>query len=173
MALIMFRYLKVQEIFQEIPGEISLGISISGCIIHCKGCNQRDLWEDKGIILDIPELDRLLEFHKGVTCLLLLGGERDLDTLTTLFMHTHSKIKTAWYCGLDNIPKDKLGILQYLDFCKIGHYDPDLGGLNSPTTNQRLFEYSRFFSDCTVPFGMGWRDITYKFWHNETNANQG
>ena len=159
----MFRYLKVQEIFQEIPGEISLGISISGCTIHCKGCNQRDLWEDKGIILDIPELDRLLELHKGVTCLCLLGGERDIDSLITLFMHAHPKIKTAWYCGLDRIPKEHIGILTYLDWVKTGHYDIELGGLNSSTTNQRLYQFNPYSSNCSE-LGKGWEDITYKFW---------
>jgi anaerobic ribonucleoside-triphosphate reductase activating protein len=69
-----------------------------------------------------------------------MGGEHDIDTLVEIFMHFHRKIKTAWYCGLDMIPKDKLGIVQYLDFLKVGHFDMELGGLNSPTTNQRLYK---------------------------------
>lgn len=169
----MLKYLYCKEVFREIPNEIALGISISGCKIHCPDCNQKELWEDKGTPLTPECLDNLLNKHKGITCLLLLGGESDIDALTELFMYARKKVKTAWYCGLDNIPKNKKGILQYLDFIKIGGYNPDLGGLDSPTTNQRLFECNKFFSDCTVPFGIGWRDITYKLQYNETSTNKG
>lgn len=135
----MLKYLYNQIIFSEIPNEVTLGISISGCTIRCPACHSRELWEDKGTPLTIEELDRLLNENKGATCLLLLGGERDIDYLIFLFQHIYGKIKTAWYCGLDLVPKDKLGIMQYLDYIKIGHYDDELGGLASPTTNQRLY----------------------------------
>ena len=136
----MLKYLYYKEIFAEVPGEITLGVSISGCTIHCQGCHSRELWEDKGTPLTIEELQRLLDKHKGITCLLLLGGERDIDALTELFQYAYKRIKTAWYCGLDLIPKGKYGILQYLDFCKVGHYDQELGGLDSPSTNQRFYK---------------------------------
>ena len=135
----MLKYLYAKEIFREVPGEITLGISISGCMIHCKGCHSRELWEDKGRPLTVEELSDLLRNHKGVTCLLLLGGEHDIDSLTELLMWAHRRIKTAWYCGLDMVPRDKTGILQYLDYLKTGHYDEELGGLDSPSTNQRLY----------------------------------
>ena len=135
----MLKYLYTKEVFKEIPNEISLGISISGCQLRCKGCHSRELWEDKGTPLDKNELIKLLQKHKGITCLLLLGGEHDIDALTELFMFAHKQIKTAWYCGLDRIPKNKIGILRFLDFYKVGHYDQELGGLDSPTTNQKLY----------------------------------
>ena len=123
----MLKYLYCKEVFAEVPSEITLGVSISGCAIHCQGCHSRELWEDKGI-----------------TCLCLFGGEHDIDTLTEIFQYAYKKIKTAWYCGLDMIPKDKLGIIQYLDYLKLGHYDHELGGLNSPTTNQRFYQIEHF-----------------------------
>lgn len=135
----MLKYKYVSEVFAEIPEEITLAISITGCQIRCHGCHSRELWEDAGTPLSTLELDRLLDEHKGVSCILLLGGEHDIDSLTFLFQHLYSKVKTAWYCGLDWLPQDKQGILQYLDFYKIGHYDAELGGLSSPTTNQRLY----------------------------------
>ena len=135
----MLKYLKVQEIFQEVPGEITLGISITGCTIHCKGCHSRELWEDKGESLDVETLCGLLNQHEGITCLCLFGGEHDIDALTELFMYAHKRVKTAWYSGLDRLPKDKHGILQFLDFYKEGHFDYELGGLDSPTTNQKLY----------------------------------
>lgn len=136
----MLKYLYCKEVFAEVPGEIALGISISGCLIHCNGCHSRELWKDKGTPLTVEELQRLLDAHKGITCLCILGGEHDIDSLIELFMYAHKRIKTAWYCGLDMIPEDKLGIMQYLDFIKLGHYDHELGGLDSSTTNQKFYQ---------------------------------
>ena len=136
----MLKYANYDIVFQEVPNEMSLAVSISGCTLRCAGCHSRYLWEDKGEELSIFAIEQLLKLEDGVTCLLLMGGEHDIDTLVEIFMHFHRKIKTAWYCGLDMIPKDKLGIIQYLDVIKIGHYDMELGGLSSPTTNQRLYK---------------------------------
>ena len=135
----MLKYLYCKEVFREIPSEITLGVSISGCRIHCYGCHSRELWEDKGEPLDIETLCGLLNQHKGITCILLMGGEHNIDALTELFMYAHKRVKTAWYSGLDRLPKEHQDILQYLDYYKEGHYDAELGGLDSPTTNQRLY----------------------------------
>ena len=161
----MLKYLFTKEVFAEVPGEISLGISISGCAIHCKGCHSRELWEDKGTTITVKELQRLLDKHKGITCLCLLGGEHDIDSLIELFQYAYRKVKTAWYCGLDLIPKDKIGILQYLDWVKLGHYDQELGGLASPTTNQRFYKVNHQ--------GDGWSLInkTYLFNKKQNNEN--
>lgn len=157
----MLKYLFYDVVCAEIPNELSLAIAISGCEIRCPGCHSRELWEDKGTPLTIEAIEELLKLEDGVSCLLLMGGERDIDTLTRLFMHFHKKINTAWYCGLDMIPKDKKGILDYLDFLKLGHYDSELGGLDSPTTNQRLYQYSAYYSG-SAELGDGWKDITSK-----------
>lgn len=135
----MLNYLYYKEVFQEVPDEITLGISISGCQLQCKGCHSKELWEDKGTPLTLEEFDRLLKKHKGCSCVLLLGGEHDIDALTELFKYAHQYTKTAWYCGLDIIPLEKQKIVKYLDYLKLGHYDMALGGLDSPTTNQRLY----------------------------------
>lgn len=154
----MLKYANYDVVFSEVPDQTSLAIAISGCQIHCCGCHSRELWEDKGEPLTIEAVDELLKLEKGVTCLLLLGGEHNIDTLIELFQYAHRRIKTAWYCGLDMIPKDKKGILRYLDYVKLGHYDAELGGLNSPTTNQRLY---RIYQDTE---GVIMADITEKFW---------
>ena len=136
----MLKYLYTKEVFLEVPSEISLGVSITGCTIHCYGCHSRELWEDKGNPLTIEKLQELLDEHKGITCLCLFGGEHDMDSLIELFMFAHKRIKTAWYSGLDMIPKNKLGIIQYLYYIKLGRFDLELGGLSSPTTNQRFYK---------------------------------
>lgn len=163
----MLKYLYCKEIFAEVPSEITLGVSISGCQIRCPGCHSRELWEDKGILLTMEELQNLLDKHKGITTLLLLGGEHDIDTLTELFQYAYKKVKTAWYCGLDMIPKDKLGIMQYLDYLKLGHYDHELGGLDSSTTNQRFYQIEHQGDGSYYE-----HDITFKFQkQNKTNEN--
>jgi anaerobic ribonucleoside-triphosphate reductase activating protein len=82
-----------------------------------------------------------------------MGGEHDINSLIELFIYAHKRVKTAWYCGLDMIPKDKIGILDYLDFVKIGRFDLDLGPLNSSTTNQKFYEIKRGkLYDCTNIF---------------------
>lgn len=154
----MLKYLYKSVVFSEIPSEITLALSITGCQIHCKGCHSRELWEDTGTPLTTQELDRLLDENKGVTCLLLLGGERDMDYLVFLFQHIYGRVKTAWYSGLDMLSKDKQGILQYLDFYKEGHYDAELGGLDSPATNQRLYLVLHQGGENKL------KDITIDFW---------
>ena len=44
-----YQYVKVT--FQEIPDEITLCIAISGCKVHCKDCNQKNLWKDELFLL--------------------------------------------------------------------------------------------------------------------------
>lgn len=160
----MLKYAYTKVIFSEIPDEITLGISLTGCKIHCQGCHSKELWEDTGTPLTIEELDKLLSKNMGITCLLILGGEHDIDALTELFQHAFEVIKTAWYCGLDRVPKGKQGILQYLDYLKVGHYDEKLGGLNSPTTNQHLYLIEHQGDSSYYQ-----HDITFKF--NKHNGN--
>lgn len=155
----MLKYLYTREVFAEIPSEFSLAVAISGCTIRCKGCHSRELWEDKGTPLDVETLCGLLNQHQGITTLLLLGGEHDIDTLTELFMYAHKRVKTAWYCGLDTVPRKNMGIYQYLDFLKLGRFDIELGGLSSPSTNQHLYMIEHQGD------GNYWRtDITSLFW---------
>lgn len=158
----MLKYLYCKEIFREIPGEITLGVSLTGCTIKCNGCHSKELWKDHGTPLTIESVQQLLDKHQGISCLLLFGGEHDIPSLINILRIAHGRVKTAWYCGLDAIPSQYSEILQYLDYVKIGHYDQKLGGLESPTTNQRLYKYSPYYSEYTI--GKSWRDITSSFY---------
>ena len=158
----MLKYLYCKEVFREIPDEITLGISISGCQIRCKGCHSRELWEDKGEALNLGSFQHLLFEHPGITCVCLFGGEQNIDELIKLLEYAHGHLKTAWYSGLDLINRGDVRILKHLDFVKLGHYDLDLGGLDSPTTNQRLYKRVSD-SNCLND----WEDITYKLQKNE------
>ena len=54
------KYVDAKIVFQEIPDEITLAISISGCTIHCAGCHSKYLWDDVGELLTIDSLKQLL-----------------------------------------------------------------------------------------------------------------
>ena len=133
------KYLYCKEVFSEVPGEITLALSISNCQIKCKGCNQKELWEDIGSILDSSVLKTLLRRHRGITCVLFMGsGNKEYQVLNSLAMEVHKNgLKVAVYLGEDNIPEelDK----RYFDYIKIGHWDTSKGGLDSPTTNQKMY----------------------------------
>ena len=133
------KYLYCKEVFSEVPGEITLALSISNCQIKCKGCNQKELWEDIGSILDSSVLKTLLRRHRGITCVLFMGsGNKEYQVLNSLAMEAHKNgLKVAVYLGEDNIPEelDK----SYFDYIKIGHWDAGKGGLDSPTTNQKMY----------------------------------
>ena len=151
----MIKYVDKMICFQEIPDEISLGLSISNCPNNCEDCHSPYLREDKGIPV-LSVLDQLLLENKNmVTCILFLGGddEKQIDDLIEcLKICKKQGYKTALYSGFDDIKDD---LLPFLDYYKIGSYKRWLGGLKEQTTNQKLFK---------VVDGQLKEDITYLFW---------
>jgi len=150
-------------VFQEIPGEVTLALNLSGCPCHCPGCHSPHLWEDTGEPLDEDLLDGLMARYEGlVTCVAFMGG--DADPLSVLHWAEHIRkctmnnsqctIKTAWYSGRPATPDTYVDSLEAFDYVKFGPYVEALGGLKSETTNQRLYKR----------VGEGWEDITSAFW---------
>ena len=135
----MLKYLYCKEVFSEVPDEISLALSISNCNIRCDGCNQKELWEDVGKLLSWDSLSSLLSSHRGITCVCFMGsGGGEYKSLNKLAERLKIKgYKVAIYLGEDSIPSE-LNI-QVFDYIKIGHWDPTKGGLDSPTTNQKMY----------------------------------
>ena len=67
-------------------------------------------------------------------------------------------VKTCLYSGSDAL-NELSELLAELDYIKIGRYQKEFGGLNSKTTNQRMYE---------IKDGKISDDITYKFWRKKT-----
>lgn len=65
-----------QVVFQEVPGEISLCFSISGCPLRCEGCHSPFLWkEGNGNELTPEYFQTLLDQYSGfATCVVFMGG---------------------------------------------------------------------------------------------------
>jgi anaerobic ribonucleoside-triphosphate reductase activating protein len=134
----MLRFLSYDIVFQEVPGEVTLAINISNCPNRCVGCHSPHLMEDKGEVLDENSLSALMgKYGNSITCVCFMGGDAspcDVQKLALLIKH---KVKTAWYSGKENFPSDCS--LHSFDYIKLGAYVKHLGGLDSPTSNQRFY----------------------------------
>ena len=137
-------------VFQEIPGEVTLALNLSGCPCHCPGCHSPHLWEDIGEELNEALIDDLTERYKGlITCVAFMGGDQDPAYVARMAAHI-SGLKTAWYSGRVKMP----GTDSPFTYVKVGPYIEALGGLKSEKTNQRLYKKT----------DEKWVDITSSFW---------
>lgn len=150
-------------VFQEIPGEVTLALNLSGCPCHCPGCHSQHLWEDVGEPLDEPLLDGLLDrYASQITCVCFMGGDQDPDYVARMAEHIQrlttgsvpkQSLKTAWYSGRPAAPKSCGMDLNMFDYVKFGPYIESLGGLKSPTTNQRFYRREAGeWQECTALF---------------------
>lgn len=136
----MLRFSAEQVVFQEVPGEVSLAYTVTGCPIGCKGCHSVDSWPaDRGELLTPDYLmQRIQQYHRLLTCVLLLGGEWQPETLIELLKVARKEgLNTCLYTGYDDVPQ---AIKQHLTYLKTGPWIAELGGLNSPRTNQKFYD---------------------------------
>lgn len=123
---------------QAVPNEISLIISISGCDLHCKGCHSKETWDHKyGEPLTKEKLKELIEKNKHITCVCFYGGTWKAKEMIPMFNEVKLLgLKVAQYTGYD---EPDMEYINHLDYWKIGRWDEKLGGLGSPTTNQKMY----------------------------------
>ena len=154
-------------VFQEVPGEVTLALNISGCPNRCPGCHSPHLREDIGEPLT-PELirDLIARYSLGITCVCFMGGDQAPAEVARLAAYVKEQgLKTAWYSGQtytdsrEPLPASQQGEVNRwteFDFVKVGPYVEALGGLKSPTTNQRFYRRD----------GSDWIDDTARFHRN-------
>lgn len=133
-------YYDFQIVLQEVPGEISLCFSISGCSIHCEGCHSPFLWkEGNGKPLTENHFNNLLDQYKNLaSCVLFMGGEwRENELITFLKSAKNRNFKTCLYTGEEKVSKE---IESELTWIKTGKWEQQLGGLESKITNQLFKE---------------------------------
>lgn len=138
----MLKYVNYDIVFQEIPDEVILAINLSNCPHRCYGCHSPHLQQNIGEKLDLSLLTSLLYRYGGlITCVCFMGGDATPNEvcLMAAFIQEkfNGKIKTAWYSGCSSI--DSTINIESFNFIKIGPYIERLGGLDKPTTNQRLY----------------------------------
>lgn len=152
----MLLYHSYNIVFQEVPGEVTLAINLSNCRNGCKGCHSPYLQENTGQPLDENVITSLLaKYGEAITCICFMGGDVDPQEVERLAFFikksTNKHLKTAWYSGKSKLPEEfSIGVLDYL---KLGSYVEALGGLDSPTTNQRFYRVQNgVLKDQTILF---------------------
>lgn len=159
----MLKYVDTQVVFAEIPDEITLAISISGCPCHCKGCHSAYLAEDIGVSLSEAGLTLLIEANEGISCVAFMGGDvnpEEINLYAAFIKGMYPGIKVAWYSGRQELSKD-INLMNF-DYIKLGPYDEDKGPLNKRTTNQKFYKVFHFSTGrCELI------DITHKFWRED------
>lgn len=155
----MLKYVDAKVVFAEVPDEVTLAISISGCPCQCKGCHSPYLAQDIGTELTFNEVRKLIRKNSGVSCIAIMGGDAEPDkvnTLASFIINHYNSIKVAWYSGRQEL--DNNIDLCNFDYIKLGPYKEESGPLDSRTTNQRFYKVN----------GRKLVDITSKFWKHET-----
>lgn len=130
----------VDIVLQEVPGQISICFSIAGCPVHCKGCHSPFLWEEGNgeLLTDERYLNILTQYKGYANCVLFMGGEWHQNELVNkLAMARELGFDTCLYTGYDEVAPE---LLAHLTWVKTGPWIEELGGLESPTTNQRFIE---------------------------------
>ena len=123
-------------VLQEVPGEISLSFSISGCPLHCPGCHSPFLWKKRdGDEFTFDAYKQLLYQYFGfATCVLFMGGEWHPEELAERLKWAKSLgYKTCLYTGENEVDRK---LLEHLTYIKTGPWIQELGGLSSKSTNQ-------------------------------------
>ena len=167
----MLKFTTYQVTFREIPDEITLCLNIANCPIHCPECHSKELWSDVGTELTTTVIDNLIKNNQGISCIVFMGGDGNYADLENLINYIKEKfpIKIGFYSGRETI-KDIINLsqkfewIQQLAYIKVGPYKSECGPINSPTTNQRMFELdlsgALLTDDVTPIYGI---DITNKF----------
>lgn len=136
----LLRFSEEQVVWQEVPGEVSLAFTICGCPLRCKGCHSSAARNPNAGQPLTPAyfLARLNQYRGLISCVLFLGGEWLPQALTELLKIARAQeLKTCLYTGYEQVTPN---LLPHLNFLKTGPWIAALGGLNSPTTNQRFID---------------------------------
>lgn len=135
------KFVDTQIVFQEIPNEVSLAINISNCPCNCKGCHSSYLFKDIGEELSVLKLKNLIIDNEGITCIAIMGGDAEPQSVNFLFHAIKSEfpnLKTAWYSGRQELSKE-IDLINF-NYIKLGPYIEEYGGLNEKNTNQRFYQ---------------------------------
>lgn len=160
----MIKYVSYAVTFAEVPDEISLTLAISNCGGHCPGCHSPELRQDIGRDLE-ADLPALLKKYKGqITCVCFLGQGNDPEALKECLEYVkYHGLNTCLYTGSDSFSPNISPTFSYLDYIKVGPYIEGLGGLDSPTTNQRMYKRCAAKNAAGVVLLNEWFDITSLF----------
>lgn len=129
--------------FIEIPDQISLNVYASGCFKRCANCHNSQLWMfSREKVLDGDRFSRLLEEYRLSDWVCFLGGEPLAQPNAVAALSRVAKQKGRRVCVYTGLEFEGLGggmDLSAIDVLIDGEYREELGGVDSPGTNQRVF----------------------------------
>lgn len=154
----------------EIPGRIAVAVELGNCKRTCKKCHSP--WDRERFPykywMDIEILKALInnQIKLGANAIVIMGGTDNGIEISNLVEAINELSKIAeigLYSGLEDKARIHKTLKEYtsLKWLKTGPYKYNLGGLNSPNTNQRFYECE----DGT------WVDRTFLF-RGEKNASK-
>jgi anaerobic ribonucleoside-triphosphate reductase activating protein len=156
----------------EVPDKIAYFIELGSCTQRCKGCHSEELWEEVESPTSLEDVLRGAEnaIESGANAIVLMGGtcnKMSTPDLLKLLDDLSEIAPTCLYSGLDD-EETNTYIAEHsgITWLKTGSYKAELGGLSSPTTNQRFYRketdviYDKYqfvrmknrFVDCTHLF---------------------
>ena len=164
----MIKFVEVEDVFSEIPAEVTLAVNISNCQHNCPGCHSPYLRKDTGEELTNEAIDKLIKENDGITCFCFMGEGNDKKLLIErmeYIRHNYPELRIGLYSGEKGWNVEYLPLLNYY---KVGPYIEEFGPLNKETTNQRLYEVV-LTSDVDENYNPIYclNDITYKFWNKK------
>ena len=128
--------------FIDVPDKIAIAVYFSGCSIHCKGCQNKELWDKKsGKLTKTSKVIEQIDKHPLAEYVVFIGGEPtdQMDFLINICKNIKNK-KIAMYSGreFEVYPKE---LLESMDLIICGPYRQDLHVNNRwpASTNQRVF----------------------------------
>ena len=157
----MLKFTDYYITFQEVPNEVALVFTISNCPFACEGCHSPWLQKDEGENISEHFTDIVQRYQDEVTCVCLMGegcGESDRFQVMELFRLARAAgLKTCLYTGAEIGPCQKGE--EPIDYLKLGPYVQSRGGLDSRSTNQRMYKWNRDSEQ--------YEDITSWFWRKK------
>lgn len=129
----------------EVPDKVAFYVELGECTQHCAGCHSPHLWkpvEHKTTLEDLQaQADEAI--NKGANAIVLMGGTTNglsMDDLIKVIDGLEAIASTCLYSGIDDMEVNRyIAEHSQLTWIKTGSYKEELGGITSPTSNQRFF----------------------------------
>ena len=139
----------------EVPDHVAFYFEIGNCTQNCPHCHSPHLTAQQTLAFtSIEDMECMAEHaaEQGATAIVLMGGMTNGisdDDLITICKRLGYILPVCLYSGRDDEDED-IYIAHAADvrWLKTGSYKEELGGLPSPTTNQRFYrcENKYFFN---------------------------
>ena len=129
----------------EVPDKIAYFIELGSCTQRCKGCHSEELWEEVKSPMSLEDVLRGAEkvVESGANAIVLMGGtcnKMSTQDLLKVLDGLSEIAPTCLYSGLDDEKLNRFFAEETnITWIKTGSYKEELGGLSSPTTNQRFY----------------------------------